>query len=164
LTLLFFLWGCIHIQLLSPSSNSSILVPNNNPMVGCKYLHLSLSVTGIASLRTAIVSFCLHTRYGLSNSVRIWCAHTGCIPCWPGYLVPFFQSPLHFCPCISFRQKQFWIKKFEEGGWSLASSGGHVYLLDVVSSSSISPLLGISDNTIAVESWEPLRYQISENL
>ena len=33
---------------------------------------------------------------------------------------------------------------------------GHVYLLEVVSSGSISPVLGILINVIPVESWEPL--------
>jgi hypothetical protein len=26
---------------------------------------------------------------------------------------PSLQSLLHFCPCISFRQEQFWVKNFE---------------------------------------------------
>jgi hypothetical protein len=54
---------------------------------------------------------------------------------------PFLESLLHFCPCISFRQEQFWVKFFEVGEWPHPSTGGHAYLLEVVSSGSISPLM-----------------------
>ena len=40
--------------------------------------------------------------------------------------------------------------------WPHPSSGGPVYLLKVVSSGSISTLLGISAKVIPIESWEPL--------
>jgi hypothetical protein len=29
--------------------------------------------------------------------------------------LPFLQDLLHFYPCISFRQQQFWVKNFEDG-------------------------------------------------
>ena len=52
---------------------------------------------------------------------------------------PFFQSLLHFCPCISFRQEQFWVKIFEDGwlGPSLnwgpcLSTGGDLFLFHVL--------------------------------
>ena len=63
---------------------------------------------------------------------------------------PFLQSLLHFCPCISFRQEQLWVKNYEMGGWPHISNGSHVYLLEVVSSISLSPLLGISDKVITM--------------
>jgi hypothetical protein len=37
----------------------------------------------------------------------------------------FFQSLLHFCPCIFIRKEQFLVKNFEMGG-RLLSIGGHV--------------------------------------
>ena len=40
--------------------------------------------------------------------------------------------------------------------WPHTSIGGHVYLLEVLSSGSISPLLRISTNAIPTGSWEPL--------
>ena len=39
--------------------------------------------------------------------------------------------------------EQFWIKNLDMGGYPHPSPGGHVYLLEVVSSGSISRLLGI---------------------
>lgn len=53
---------------------------------------------------------------------------------------PFLFSMFCCCPCISFRQEQFGVKNFEDAH---ASTGDPVYLLKVVSSDFISPLLGI---------------------
>jgi hypothetical protein len=43
-------------------------------------------------------------------------------------------------------------KIFKMGGWLHPSTGGPVYLLEVVSSGSIFPLLGISAKVILIES------------
>jgi hypothetical protein len=51
------------------------------------------------------------------------------------------QAQVHFCTWISFKQEWFWVKIFEEQWVAPASTGHHVYLLEVVSSSSISTLL-----------------------
>jgi hypothetical protein len=72
-----------------------------------------------------------------------------------------FSLCFNFSPCISIRQKQFWFKDFGMGGWPYPSSGGSAYLLEVVSSGSISLLLGILANVIPVESWEPLASLVS---
>ena len=64
----------------------------------------------------------------------------------------FFQSLLHFCLYISFRQEQLWVKNFEDEWVAPASTEGRVYLLEVVSSSSISPLLGTLPNVISIKS------------
>jgi hypothetical protein len=53
-----------------------------------------------------------------------------------------------FCPCIFFRQEQFWVKYFKMGGWPHPSTTGHVYLLDLVSLGSVSSLLGVLVNVI----------------
>ena len=54
------------------------------------------------------------------------------------------------------------LKIFKMGGWPLHSTGDHAYLLEMVSTGSISPLLLISARVIPVEakvipivSWEP---------
>ena len=72
-----------------------------------------------------------------------------------------FFSLLHFCPCISFKQEQFQVKILNMGGWSHASFGSSVYLLEEVSSGSISPLLGILAKAIPIESSDPLTAQVS---
>ena len=47
------------------------------------------------------------------------------------------------CPCISFKQDQFWVKIFEMVGWHHPSTEDNAYLLEVDSIGSISLLLGI---------------------
>jgi hypothetical protein len=68
----------------------------------------------------------------------------------PSVSAPFFS------PCVSFGQEQFWVKNFEIGGWPHPSTGGCAYLLKVISTGSLSPLLGILANVNLVGSWEPL--------
>jgi len=63
----------------SPSCNSSILVPDLNPMMGCKYLHLSQSLADRACQRKAMPGFYLQAQYDLSNNIRVWCLHMGWI-------------------------------------------------------------------------------------
>ena len=43
---------------------------------------------------------------------------------------PFLQSLFHFCPDISFRQEQFWIKFFKVCMWPHSYTGGPFYLLE----------------------------------
>ena len=52
-----------------------------------------------------------------------------------GWSLGGLSFSLHFIfgPCISFRQEQVWIKDFEVGEWLHPSTGGHAYLLEVVS-------------------------------
>ena len=70
-------------------------------------------------------------------------------------------SPL-LCPCLSSRQEQFWVKNFEMGEWSHPSTWGWAYVLEVVSTGFLSPLLSISANVIPFRSWEPLNFLTSE--
>ena len=83
---------------------------------------------------------------------------------WDGFQVglvtesPFFQSLLHFCPCISFRQEQFWVKKFEGRLVTLTlhwepclSIGGALFWFYF-------PTVG---HFILIESWESLISQVS---
>ena len=52
----------------------------------------------------------------------------------------FFTNKKHHY-CISFRQGQFWVKIFEMGVWPHPSTRGHVYLLEVISSSQCMAIL-----------------------
>jgi hypothetical protein len=79
----------------------------------------------------------------------------GWIPRWDGLWIAFPSVSVPFV-IPAFRQKQFWVKIFEMGGWLHPSPGGHVYLLEVVSSGSVFLLLGILANAIHIGSWEPL--------
>ena len=58
--------------------------------------------------------------------------------------------------CISFGQEEFWINIFEVGGWPYPSTGDCAYPLDMVSTGSVSTLLGILANVLPIRSWEPL--------
>jgi hypothetical protein len=58
-----------------------------------------------------------------------------------------------FVPVFPLDRNNSVLKFFKMDGWSLGSTGCHVYLLEVISSDSISPLLGISANVILIESW-----------
>jgi hypothetical protein len=55
------------------------------------------------------------------------------------------------CPYISFLQEEFWINIFEVDRWPHSSTGGHAYPLELVSTGSISPWLGISAKVLPVE-------------
>jgi hypothetical protein len=59
-------------------------------------------------------------------------------------------------PSVTFRQEQFWVKDFEMCEWPHPSSGGHMSLLEVISSCSISSLLGILANVIFIGSRKAL--------
>jgi hypothetical protein len=58
-----------------------------------------------------------------------------------------------FVPTFPLDRNNSGLKILKMGGWSPASTGDHVYLLEVVSSGSISLLLGISANIIPIKSW-----------
>ena len=56
----------------------------------------------------------------------------------------FLHSLLHFVPVFPLDRKNSEVKNFEMCQWPYFSTWGHVYLLDLVSSGSISTLLGIT--------------------
>jgi hypothetical protein len=64
---------------------------------------------------------------------------------------PSVSAPL-FCPCISFGQEKFWVKNFEMGRLLHPSTGANVYLLDIIFTGFLSPLLYILANVIPVGS------------
>jgi hypothetical protein len=67
------------------------------------------------------------------------------------------SAPLFFfCPCVAFSKNNSGLKMLQVSGWPHPSTGEYAYLLEVVSTGSISPLLGILANVIPFGSWEPL--------
>lgn len=80
LILLFFLCGWKPLQLLSPSSNSSIVLPMLSLMVSCKHLHLYCLGFDRASQETAISSFSQQVLLGISHNVSVWWLHIRWIP------------------------------------------------------------------------------------
>ena len=77
---------------------------------------------------------------------------------------PSVSVPIFVLSCLAFVKEHFWVKIFEIGGWPHLSTGGRAYLLEVVSTGSISPLLLILAKVISVGSWEPLTSLASRTL
>jgi hypothetical protein len=63
-------------------------------------------------------------------------------PKWCGsqMALPSVSAPF-FCPCLSFGQEHFWVKNIEMAGWPHPLTGDLFSLLEMVSTSSISPML-----------------------
>ena len=92
------------------------------------------------------------------------------LPTWDGSQVgsvtrqPFLQSLLHFfffCPWISFRQEQFWIRKIDSGLITLSPHWGPCLSTGLGLFRFPLPLLGISTKIIPTESWESLTCQVT---
>jgi hypothetical protein len=66
-----------------------------------------------------------------------------------------------FVPAFLLDRKISGSKFLKVVGWPYPSTGGPVYLVEVVSSGFISPLLNISAKIIPFESWEPLIPEVS---
>ena len=73
----------------------------------------------------------------------------------------FFSLCSNFVSAFPLDRKNSGSEILLMGRWPHASTRGHVYLLEVVSSGSISPLLGISAKVIPIGSWEPLTSLVS---
>ena len=99
----------------SPSSNSSLLVPNPNQWLPVS-ICVCLSQLPVVPLRgqSCHAPVCTHIMVSVIVSgfgVHSWDgSQIGPVTGWP-----FFQSLLHFCLCISFRQEQVWGKMFKYG-------------------------------------------------
>jgi len=130
----------------SPSTSSPTRLPELTPMVGSKHPHLHWSVAGQTLQGTTTPGSC-HYVLDHGNSVRFGVCRQdgslgGAVPGWP-----FLQPLLHlfylfiFGPCSFFGKQHFWVKNFERGGWPHPLTRGHAYLLEVVSTGSISPIL-----------------------
>jgi hypothetical protein len=72
-----------------------------------------------------------------------------------------------FCPCSSFGQEHFWVKIFEIDGCPHPLTRDHDYLLEVVSTGSISPSLlkssGLGPRSLSFP-WDPLVANLLQRL
>ena len=75
---------------------------------------------------------------------------------FPSVSAPFFFFFFFFFPDFYLKIDSFLVKIFEMGGWPHLSTEDCAYILEMVSSSSISLLLGILTNVISIWCWEPL--------
>ena len=152
--------GSLHVYSLVgglvPGSSGGIwLVDIVRPMVlqfpsALSVLPLALPLESLGSVRWLVLSISIYTCQMLVESLRN--SHTGLLKqallqqvlgfgvcSWDGPLGgtasgwPFLQSLFQFCACFSFGQEHFWVNNFEMDGWSHPSTGGHAYLLEVVS-------------------------------
>jgi hypothetical protein len=70
-------------------------------------------------------------------------------------------SASFFVPSFLVHRNNSQKKKKKLDVWPHTSTVGHVYILEVISSDSISPLLDISANVIPTGNWEPLPSLVS---
>jgi hypothetical protein len=105
-------------------------------MVGSKHHHLHWSVASQNSQEASTQASSART-IGNSKSVWVWSLQTEWIPRRGSAWWLFLPSLLLSCPCLSFSQGHFCGKNFEMGGWPWLSTKGHLYLMEVVSASSI---------------------------
>jgi hypothetical protein len=133
-------------------------------------LPLALPFGSLGSIQWLAVSTCICIGQGLVEPLRdqtyqpplikhvlasstvweLWCLQMEWIPRWGGLWMAFPSVCSIYSPYLSFGHEHFWVKNFEMLGWPHPSTGGHVYLQDVVSSGFISPLFGISAKVIAI--------------
>jgi hypothetical protein len=146
------------MKLQSPSGLSVLLL--TLPLVswaqsnGWLWVYASVLGTSMASQRTAIPRSCLQE---IQTIVLGFVSADGMDPkVWWSLDVLSFSLGSIFCPCVLFRQEQFWVKNFEMGEWHHPSTGAMPTYLEVDSPGSISPLLGISANVFPIVSSESL--------
>ncbi|EDL41692.1 mCG148474 [Mus musculus] len=153
----------IYNPTFSYSSNKQfpLRFKNRSLMVGCEHPHLYWSGAGRTSQGTAITGSCQQALLGISNSVWVWCLHVGWIPRWGSLWMAFPSvSALFFVPAFPLDRYNSGLKFLRWVGGPIPT-GGCAYPLDMVSTGTISPLLGVLANVIPIESWEPLVYLAS---
>jgi hypothetical protein len=85
----------------------------------------------------------------VNNSVVVWCLQMEWITRRGSLWMAITSVSLpFFVPVFLWRKGKFW-----DGWWPHPSTGDYAYLLGVVSTGSISSLLGIWANAIAVDTW-----------
>ena len=141
--------------------NSTTGVPSFCPLVACKFLHLTLSPAGWVFKRAVMIGLFLWAHHSISNSVRPWCLLLSWIPICACHWIPFSLGFSPFFSSSSFRQKQFWVRAFLTVGWQPhLSTWCPVSPLEEDSTSSLSPLQGISSRVPPFESWESFTSQV----
>ena len=137
-------WSSYRITLLHSFfqhfPNSTTGVSSFCPLVGCKYLHLTLSCACWVFLSAVVLGPFLWVLYSLSNSFRLWDLPFSWIPLWTCNWTFFFSGSSPF-PSLQFFQTVTIMSQRCDGRmatpilpWCL------VFLLEVSSTSSLSPL------------------------
>jgi len=96
-------------QLLPAFPNSTTGVSSFCPLVGCKYLHLTLLAACCVFRRAAMIDPSLWAHHSINNSVMPWGLPLSCISHWAGHWTSFSSvfdcgmatPPLHMMPCLS---------------------------------------------------------------
>ena len=110
------------------------------PLVGCKYLHLTLPAAFWVIRSTVMLGPILWALHSLSSSVRPWGLSQSWAPPWSFHWTSFPSGLLCFCSWRSFWQEYFWVRAFDVGWQSHHSLDAFlIFLLDVDSTSSYSP-------------------------
>ena len=123
----------------NPSASSFTRFPEFSLMVGSKHLHLHWSVAGRTSQGTTTLGCCQQEPLDHGNSVGFAiCKHDVS----PGEAVPswhFLWSLPIFVSIPPLDRNISGLKNFEMGGWPHPWTRSCAYLLEVVSTGSISP-------------------------
>jgi len=98
------------------SPNSTTGVRSFSPLVGCTYLHLTLSVASWGFWRAVMIDplFCEFTIASVMLSVLDTSPWAGS-HFWSDSVHPFPQAFLHFYPHSFFKEKPFWVTVFDSG-------------------------------------------------
>jgi hypothetical protein len=94
--------------------NSTAGVTSSCPLVGCKYLSLTLSAACWAFQRAVMISLFKHSLSLVIFSELGACPLAG-FQFGPVSGPPFLHAFLYFCLCSTLRQEQFWVKSFDSG-------------------------------------------------
>ena len=109
----------------------------------------------------AIPGSCQQVLLGICNSVWGWCLKMGWIPRWGSLWMAISSvSDPFFVPAFPLERNHSGLKILM-GGWPLSSTVVLAYALDMVSTGSVPPLLGISANVITLGSWGTLAFLAS---
>jgi hypothetical protein len=162
-----FSWDCWSSYRVSLPLSFFQFFPNSTtgvsilyPLVGCKYMHLTLSAACWVFQRTVMIGpfFVSYLAsvivWGLGAS--LWArSHFG-----PLTGPPFPQSLLHFFSVFSYENN--YVSVFFDCGMANPSlTWWSVFLLEVGCTSALCPLYDISSKVLPFESWESLTSQVS---
>jgi hypothetical protein len=158
-------WSSYRVALLLTffqfSPNSTTVITSFCPLVGCKYLHLTLSAAYCFFWRAVMIGPFLRGLHSLSNSIRPWSLPLSWTPLWVCHWT-FFSSDFSPFPSPQFFQRATVMSQTFDCGMATPSlTWCPVFLLEVGSIRPLSLLLGISSKVPPFESWESLTSQIS---
>jgi hypothetical protein len=146
------LLGCKPLQLLKSCPKFSIGIPTLSSMFGCIYIGICIGQALADALRGHLYQDPI--KHFLASSIVLGLlsgdgTHPEVGQSLDGLSFSFCSA---LCPCISFWQEEFWTNIFELGVWPHPSTWGCAYPLDMISTDSISRVLGILANVFPVGS------------